>query len=64
MMKREYFAATLTVLSGHGVKNTQNKNKFMHTLNVAWLIESKSKILYILCSDTSTFGDARHRQDG
>jgi len=34
MMKGEYFAATVTVLGGQGVKNTQIKNKFMYMLNI------------------------------
>jgi hypothetical protein len=34
MMKGEYFAATVTVLGGHRVRNTEIKNKFMHMLNI------------------------------
>jgi hypothetical protein len=64
MMKPEFFAATLTVLGGHGVKNTQIKNKLMHTLNVEWpAARSKTKTLYTLWSYMSTTGDARRRQN-
>jgi hypothetical protein len=63
MLKREYFAATVTEIGGHGVQNTQIENKFMQTLKLEWLVvKCKLKMLYTLCPKTSTFRDARRRQ--